>query len=470
MKFQSLIIIPFLWGITLQVHADDGSEVKRKAESIISKSDLKRSDLGILIKNSQGATLYSLNSEKHFIPASISKLLTTAAVVSELQPDFRFKTQIFIDGSITDGVLKGNIYLKGGGDPAFVSEKMWMLVDDFKREQIKKITGKIIVDDTYFDDERVDKGRESERNDRAYDAPVGALSFNWNSTTIYVRPSPNIGEKALVFIDPENKYVTLENKVTTSKSGTDVSANRVEQTGHDTIVVSGHIAIGAPEKHIFKNISDPPLYAGNCFREFLHQRQIEVDGEIKRGVVPSDARLVTEQKSEPISRLITDMNKFSNNYVAEMLAKDLGAVKTSSQGHMKDGVQQVRNFLVHKLKFASDDFNLVNVSGFTRKNSFTPEQFVSLLDWIQKQFTIYPEILQSLPIAGIDGTLEKRMKDTNAVRWVRAKTGLLNGVVALAGYAGGLSGVDLFTFIYNGHADESHVRNTFDALAASLVK
>jgi D-alanyl-D-alanine carboxypeptidase/D-alanyl-D-alanine-endopeptidase (penicillin-binding protein 4) len=465
-----LIVISFTFGKCVLANTNDAAVVQQQASRIIDSSGLKKNDLGLLITEQNGEVLYSLNAQKHFIPASITKLVTTAAVMSNLEPDFKFHTLLYVDGSLKEGVLKGNLYLKGGGDPGFVSEKMWMLVNDFLRENIKTVTGNIIVDDSYFDDERFDKGREADRNDRAYDAPVGALSFNWNSTTIYIRPGEAKGDPAKVFIDPENKYIQLENKTLTTSSSTDLTAERVDGKDHDVIVVSGKIALNAPEHHIYKNISDPALYAGYCLKRFLHQREVEVSGVVGRGQVPASARLVGDQKSESLGALIKDMNKFSNNFVAEMLAKNLGAYKTSGQGHMKDGVEQVRNFLREKLKWSNEDFNIVNVSGFTLKNSFTPTQFVSLLSWIQKQFSIYPEILSSLPIAGIDGTLEKRMKGTEAVRWVRAKTGLLNGVVALSGYAGRPNGLRFFTFMYNGRGKETEARAAFDALAASLVR
>jgi len=387
-----------------------------------------------------------------------------------LQADYKFHTQLHVDGEQTGNILKGNLILKGGGDPAFVSERMWMLVNDFTRSGIKKITGNIVVDDTYFDSDKFDEGREPQRNDRAYDAPVSALSFNWNSTNIYIRAGRKEGEKAQVTIDPENDYITLVNTVKTSKGVTSVEASRSTSGGKDVITVSGSIAQGAAEKVIYKNISNPALYAGSNLKRFLKERGIDVEGSVVLGKLSAKAELITDQPSFPLSKLVSDVNKFSNNFVAEMLAKGLGAQVTGKQGRMEDGLEQVRNFISTELNLKRTDFVLANVSGFSRKNSFTALQFIDLLSWVQQQFRIYPELVQSLPSAGVDGTLERRMKG-QAERWVRAKTGLLTGVVALSGYAGRSSnGVLQFAFMYNGKADGSHVRNTFDNMAASLVK
>jgi serine-type D-Ala-D-Ala carboxypeptidase/endopeptidase (penicillin-binding protein 4) len=450
--------------IILQCHAFASEDsLKSHLNSLLEHSGIKRGDIGAYVTDTSKNVIFELNSEKHFIPASISKLITTAAVMNKFPPNTKFHTQIFIDGDQDGETLTGNIYLKGNGDPAFVSEKMWMLVDDFSRTGIKKITGNIIADDTAFDTERFDPGREPDRNDRAYDAPVGALSFDWNSTTIYVRPGKKSGDKARVFIDPENSFVVLKNETTTSTKGTDLTADRVESAGHDVVTVRGKIAVGAEEHHIYKDISNPPLYAAANLKEFLKQRGISVDGEIKTGSVPKSATLASDLEGEPLYRIINDMNKFSNNYIAEMLAKNLG------QGKMSEGLDLIRQFLKDELHWSSGDFNLSNVSGFTRKNSFTPKQFVGVLSWLERHFTLYPEFLQSLPVSGVDGTLHVRMK--SAEGWVRAKTGLLNGVVALSGYAGSHDGtVKLFTFIYNGGGDEAHVRDTFDSMASALVK
>ena len=429
--------------------------------------------MGLFVADSSQDSLYNLNGDQHFIPASITKLITTAAILNAFSPNYKFHTQILADADVgSEGVIDGNLYLKGGGDPAFVSEKMWMLVNDFLRSGVKKVTGHIYVDDSYLDDEMIDPGREADRNDRAYDAPVSGLSFNWDSTTIFVRPGKKVGDKAAAWVDPANDYVTLVNGITTAKTGTDLVAERKELESGDQITVSGKIGLNSEEKHIYKNVTHPALYAGVNFKEFLRQRGVDLAaGSVSRKVTPSSAKVLADEEGEPLSRLITDMNKFSNNFIAETLAKDLGAFKSGKQGHMGDGLNAVRDFLKTVMEWDEKDFSLQNVSGFTRKNSFTPKQFIELLGWLQRQFNIYPEFLQSIPVAGIDGTLGKRMKDSEAVGWVRAKTGLLNGVVALSGLAGKHGdGVRLFTFIYNGHGDEAHVREVFDSLATALVK
>lgn len=466
MKSSILLCVTLMFAQFASVYAAGLNEktVAEKMEEIIKQSGIKKNHLGIQATTINGAEVFSLNSKTKMIPASITKLITAAAVLETFKPDHQFKTQIFYDS-------KGNIFLKGGGDPAFVSEKMWMLVNDFLRAGIKKVAGNIVVDESYFDLEKIDPGREEDPSDRAYNAPVSALSFNWNSTTVYVRPGSASGDKAQVWIDPENEYIVLKNKAQTSARGTDLKVDRDFVDGHDVITVTGKIAVNSEEKRIFKNITEPAMYAGYNLKSFLKQRGVEVVGQVVQGVTPASAKLASEVESDRLYQIITGMNKFSNNFIAEMLSKGLAAELTKQQGKMNVALEKIRQFIKTELGLKDSDFNLTNVSGFSRKNQFTSSQFVDLLLWVKKNFLITPEFVHSLPVAGVDGTLEKRFKGSMGERAVRAKTGLLNGVVALSGYVGRRYGEEIvFSFIFNGSENEAHVRDTFDKLATQLAK
>ncbi len=458
-----------LWSsLSFSISQDDPG-LKHKLEKIVENSGIQKDHLSLYAMTSSGDEVFSINGKKHLIPASITKLITTAVVLDTFKPDHQFKTQILATGNFSDGMLKGNLYLKGGGDPGFVSEKMWMLVNDFLRADIKKIDGDIVVDESYLDEEKFDKGRESDRNDRAYDAPLSGLSFNWNSTTLFVRPGAAVGDPARVYVDPANEYIILKNRAVTGKKGSDLSCEREFVNGHDVVTVSGKIGLGSDEKHIYKNVTEPSLYAGYNLKGFLKQRGVDFNGRVIQGKVPSSAVLKSEVSSERLAHLVASQNKFSNNFVAETLAKDMAAEISGGPGKMDTALQKARSFL--KNQVGLDDFTLVNVSGFTRKNSFSAQQFTQLLRWVQKDFAIAPEFIQSLPVAGVDGTLEKRFKGSIGERKVRAKTGLLNGVVALSGFAGRGAGEQiLFAFIFNGNGDEAHIREVFDNLAAQLTR
>lgn len=446
----------------------------KKLEQIIKKSKISDSQMGLFIATGEGEGLVikSHQADKKWIPASISKLTIAATTLSEFPPGTKFKTLIGSAGTIDHGVLKGDLILKGGGDPSFVSENLWFLVNAFTRTQIKIIEGDLLVDDSYFDRVRFDLSRQKERVDRAYDAPTGAMSFNWNSVNIFIRPGKKVGEPALVFSDPENDYIRLKAKVETIKSGgkTSVSAERDEDAKGlgDVLIVNGKITLDSKELVIYKNVTQPDLWSGYNLKAFLKQRGIEIKGSVKAGLMPSSASILAEAESKPIEDVLSDMNKFSNNYIAEMLTKNVAA-KEKPPGTIESGMQIIRKFLT-RIGLEPEQFEIYSPSGLTRENKMSARSLWKVLNYMKDQYRYGPEFMKSLPIAGIDGTLKNRMRDSSAERWVRAKTGFLTGVVSLAGYAGRKDGTVIpFVFIYNGSADESHVRGLFDQLAISLT-
>lgn len=474
---MKIITLLLLLAIHIPCHALNSDWVQKESkriDQIVKKFGIPEGNIGIYVAGGEDEPIVikSIQGEKKMIPASISKLVTASAAISEFPPGFKFKTSLWSAGNQEGSTLKGDLVLKGGGDPAFVSETLWYLVNVFNRNQITKIEGDIVVDDSLFDRVRYDSSRQKERVDRAYDAPTGAMSFNWNSVNIFVRPGKKSGDPAIVVVDPENEYIRLKTSVSTVGAGgkTSIAADRDEDAKGvgDVLQVTGKIALDSKELVIFKNVTQPDMWAGYNLKSFLKQRGIIVTGTIKNGMTPTSARLLAEAESKPVEDIISDMNKFSNNYVAEMLTKNIAA-KIKAPGTIEVGVQVLKKNL-QDLGIGTDQAEILNPSGLTRENKMSAKACWKVLQQMKVQYAYAPEFMKSLPIAGIDGTLKNRMKNTSGERWVRAKTGFLTGVVSLAGYAGRRDGsVIPFVFIYNGSADESNVRQMFDQIAISLV-
>ncbi|MFP5520166.1 MAG: D-alanyl-D-alanine carboxypeptidase/D-alanyl-D-alanine-endopeptidase [Bdellovibrionia bacterium] len=449
-------------------------EYSKIADRVTKKFKISEDDIGMKVSVGDGEdshVLWSINATKKMIPASISKIITASAVLDVFPPGTKVKTQLLMDGKVSNRKLKGNLYLKGAGDPGFVSENMWFLVNDFLRNEIDEIEGDIIVDDSLFDQKRFDDSRQSQRVDRAYDAPVGAMSFNWNSVNIFVRPG-TVGEPAKVFIDPVNSYIQLSNRSkTVAGARNELIADRdpIKGSDGDRVIVGGKIGVAVKEITVFKNITEPDLWSGYNLKSFLQQRNISHKGKIRNGVTPASADVVAQAESKPIENMVSDMNKFSNNYVAEMLTK-LMATSSEKPASLKTGVQLINKHL-ESLKIPKNEYEFYNPSGLTRENQFSANAMWMVLTHLRDDFRVQPELLTSLPIAGVDGTLKRRLKGEPTERWIRAKTGYLNDVVTLAGYAGRRDGQVLtFTFIYNGKADEAKVRQYFDELLVEMVK
>ncbi len=428
--------------------------------TILKKYGIDSSHVSLEIRNDDDEVL-AVNAKEKKIPASVSKILTSFAVLKRFPLGSKFYTRVYFD--------QKNIYLKGGGDPGFVSENMWFLANELTRSGIKTIPGDLIIDDTLFDQVRFDDSREDKRVDRAYDSPVGAMSFNWNAVNVFVRPG-EAGQKARAFVDPDTGYFELRNETKTVSGAAKKELVVSISNESKTIVVSGEISTGSAEKAIFKSVSEPDIWSGVNFKVFLKQRGIEIKGVTKAGKVSVSADLIATLESKNLSYILADMNKFSNNFVAEMLTKNLAAGEDKTNASLKDGVDVIRAEL-NGIGLNVNDFEVYNPSGLTRKNKLSSHALNRVLLAIKNDFSIYPTFLEGLPIAGVDGTLKRRMKGSVAQGWVRAKTGYLNGVVSLAGYASRRDGnVLTFSFLYNGPRDEANVREAFDQILISALK
>ncbi|MAV91753.1 MAG: D-alanyl-D-alanine carboxypeptidase/D-alanyl-D-alanine-endopeptidase [Bdellovibrionaceae bacterium] len=412
--------------------------------------------------------ILSVRGEEKMIPASLSKILTAVASLKKFGPSYKFKTTLWSTASESGPVVKGDLYLKGGGDPGFVSETLWFLVNEYTRNEVQKIEGNIVVDESYFDSVRFDESRDPERVDRAYDAPIAAMSFNWNSITVHVRPA-KLGDSPKIFLNPDNGEWKIINKAKTKKGKS--AAIRVSRVGADTIYVTGWIGQKSDEVVKYKSILAPAMWAGNNLKAFLAHRGITVTGDVKLGKVPTQAHLVAEAEGKPMRETVSDMMKFSNNYVAEMLTKNLAAKYKKQPGTMDDGVGIIKE-VIEDLGISGKNFHFQNPSGLSRANVIRPKDMTQILSEAYGSFGFSSEFLSSLPLAGVDGTLKKRMVHTAAEGRVRAKTGMLTGVAGLAGFAGRKDGqVYAFTFLFNGPGPQGDLaRRLFDDLAARLVK
>jgi D-alanyl-D-alanine carboxypeptidase/D-alanyl-D-alanine-endopeptidase (penicillin-binding protein 4) len=448
--------------------------LNNQLKAVIKKHHFNENTLGLYIED-EGKEIFNVNASRMMVPASLTKIVTGAAVLNTLPMNKKFETKLMAKNTVKNGILPGDLCLKGGGDPSFVSEKMWFLVNELKRTELTSIEGDLLVDATRFDNELYDSGRESVRVDRAFDAPISAASFNWNSTNIFIRPGTTAGSPAKVWLDPQSDYLELENNTkTTSKSGVKtLEASRVKVGDHDKIIVSGSISEDASEAVIYKSVSNPNLWIGMHLKEFLKQRGITLKGKVKVAACEPNANTLAVSASKNLNEITTDMLKFSNNFVAEMLAKNMAAENSTAPARMKDGIEEIKKYM-DSLGFERKDYILENVSGLTRDNRFSAKQLAMVLNTVKNDFLIFPEFVGGLPIAGVDGTLKNRMKtkmvDKADQSLVRAKTGYLDGVVGLAGYVGRKNNSPLiFVFMFNGDYQQGMAaRPLFDDLIKQL--
>lgn len=404
-------------------------------------------------------------------PASTTKLITAAVTLREIPIGTRFSTQVLADGPLENGVLKGNLILKGGGDPSFVSETLWVLVNRLRQIGLQEVDGNILVDDSYFDTVLIDPGRDTKRSELAYDAPISAMSFNWNSAHILIRPT-SLGVAPQVLVEPASDYFNVDNRATTAAGNSIAQLILLRREGSDasgdTLVVSGSLGLHAGEYETRRNITQPALWSGFNLRHYLAYMGISVNGAVIQDVTPAAARLLASIDGRPVEQLVIDMNKVSSNFIAEMLTKSIAA-RRMTPGTMSAGLDIINEYMA-SLGLEPSEYLLVNPAGLTYTNRLSANALVQVLRDAMQDFRIAPEFIASLPIAGLDGTLERRMRDTPAQGWVRAKTGYVDGAVSLAGFAQSANGDPIvYAFLYNGPASAQKVRALYDELSNLLV-
>jgi len=409
---------------------------------------LKSKNYGIEIYSlDKREILYQTRKDHLFVPASNQKLVTTAAALKYLGPDYRYSTRLFTTGEIKGDTLYGDLYIKGYGDPKLVSEQMWLLVNELRDIPIHKVVGNIIADSSFFDSLLRVKTWGRASGAQAYNAPLGALSFNFNTVTVYVSPGNQAGDKPLVVVEPDTEYIKVKNQGQTlaSKKRGRLILNRLDRGDYDEISITGGISKNSRRARYYVNITDPTRYTLSVFKNYLARAGIQVVGDtLEQGVVPKGAKLLINHESEPLALALRGLNKFSNNLVAEQILKTLGAEKFGSPGTTEKGLRIISKYM-RLLGFSQDQYRIVDGSGLSRQNRLTANQIVSVLEHVHDDLSIYPEFISALGVMGLDGNVRKRMNAVADSQKARVKTGTLNSVSALSGYFQSRDG-ELFAF------------------------
>jgi D-alanyl-D-alanine carboxypeptidase/D-alanyl-D-alanine-endopeptidase (penicillin-binding protein 4) len=419
-----------------------------------------------------GKPLYTRNELGLFNPASNVKLFTTAAALALLGPEYRWKTVVYADGPIHGGELAGRLYLKGHGDPTLVVEDLWRLVANLWENGLRKVSGDLVIDDTFFDAVRVGPGFEQKQEDYPFRAPNGALSLNYTAVGVRVLPGKGDGAPPRVVIDPATPYFTIVNEARTVAVGrTAITVESKDAPDHTEIHVGGRINVHSAGVFQERRVTHPDLYTAWAFKELCARRGIKILGLVTRGAVPPTARALSAHYSQALGVAVRDVNKHSNNFMAEQILKTLGAETGGAPGTWKKGLDAVAAFL-DKLGIPAGAYKMINGSGLYDSDRFTPLQLVTLLRIAYKDFRFAADFVGSLGLAGADGTVGHRMEGGLAERYVRAKTGTLQGVSCLAGYAGAPGKLPLaFAIFMNGLNDNAtmRARQAQDQIAEALV-
>lgn len=409
------------------------------------------------VRLSDGKVLFSHQATKALIPASIAKLVLSAALLETLSPSFQMETRFFYTGDREKGVVSGDLIIVGDGDPFLVSEELFLIAADWKAKGIREFRGNLVIDNSLFDGQAWDRERIQGRDqtEHAFHAPVTAFGVNFNTVAVNVAPGEKVGSPALVNFDPVPlQELSLENHaLTSSYAEIDVNVRRVTANGRTQLIVEGTIPQGFPLQKFYRAVNDPIQVSGGYVRSFLNTVGISVRGTVKEGRLPRTAHHFYTHKSKPLSDLVKSLNLYSSNYMADVLLKRL-AVHCCGQGSFAAGAKFLEGYL--RGKGVEGDFTLTNGSGLDEGSALSARQLTTLLVKVGRDYRIFPEFLASLPVAGESGTLEHRFgaSGTQTHGLLRAKTGTLSSPVSVSNLSGYLHhaqhGLVAFAVIQNG--------------------
>ncbi len=388
--------------------------------------------------------LFNKNEKLLLCPASNMKLLTSATALINLGKNYSFQTDLFHTGVIENGKLYGDIYVVGGFDPDFSIGDLNSLVSIIKSLGIKEISGGIYGDISKKDSLYWGKGWMWDDEPDPTEPYLSALNINDNSIEVFIEGG-KIDSQATVTLIPKTKFVTIENNsITISRDEIeDFYVTRDWIGRKNTIIINGKISqtsVIDSSSHLTRlNLLYPEKYFLTLFKEKLESENIKVEKPIEIKDLPENSVYLTSI-NRSIDTVLSVLNKDSDNLNAEMLIYAMAYLDSGAPANADNGLASIKR-LIDSLGFNSEDYFIADGSGASHYNLVSSELLLELLKYMYfDRKELFDLFYKSLPIAGVDGTLKNRMKNTSAQHNVYAKTGTIKGVSNLSGYATGRNG------------------------------
>ncbi len=397
-----------------------------------------------VIDTADGRPIFQHHAERPLNPASNQKLLTAFSALRTLGPDFQMRTAVY--GRIDGDSVSGGLALRGYGDPMLTYGDLLALAHDVADQGVRRVD-RVIVDASYFDDQVLPPAFEQQPHEvAAFRAPIAAVSLDRNAYVLRVLPADEVGGEASVHLVGAS-YFEVSNRITTSEPGApNVIADQRDGGEHMTLRLSGTVPVDVRGVSYRRRIENPLPWVGHAFVEALRAQGIHCPDRIEIGTTPSGAALLASHESAQLAEIIHAMGKYSDNFVAEMVFKVLGAER-HRPGRAEDGVAAVRAAL-EGAGVDTDHIDIVNGSGLFDGNHVAAQNIADMLGVAYRDPAIRSEFVSHLAVGGVDGTLANRLRDLPAPRIVRAKTGTLNAVIALSGFVLGPRPENAYAFSF----------------------
>jgi D-alanyl-D-alanine carboxypeptidase/D-alanyl-D-alanine-endopeptidase (penicillin-binding protein 4) len=473
-----LIVSPAVWP---QAAGDPVQVLHRDLETIVTAGRFAKAQWGVkVISLDKSEMLYEHDSERLLMPASNNKLLTGAISLVRLGPDFHFQTRIMAEGSIADGVLKGNLVIVGSGDPGvaprfhsgdpFGMFKEWAGI--LKDRGIHVIEGDIAGDASAFDNPALGEGWQWDDLPYGYATPVSALQFNENQIVLEITPGARPGDPASIKAQPLPDYMVLESRMQTVAAGSQIQIQVDSNNAGESMVVRGTVPARGNRINQTVAVRNPTRYFLEAFKRTLQQEGVNVSMCSIRddsGRDPAGLTLLWSHPSPPLSEILKPLFKASQNLYAESLVRTLG-LAFKQEGSFYKGREIVEETLLD-MSIGKEEYYYADGSGLSRLNLASADLLVKVLEYIYRR-EYSSCFYDALSIAGVDGTLSERMRGSSAENNVRAKTGSFSSARALSGYVRTADGEMLaFSIIANGFLQPGkEVERAQDSMAELLAR
>ena len=386
-------------------------------------------DVGIVVwPVDSGRPLLALHADDAMAPASTMKLITSLAALDLLGPDYRWKTRLYAGGPIEDGVLKGDLYVVGGGDPYLTFDRLWRLLRALRLAGVHAIDGDVVLDASLFAPQPDDPGAFDDSPREPYNAPPSALLTNFNASWLYLRPQ---GGRVAVEMDPRpaNLQVVSRLQLVGGPCG-DWGDALDMQLGAGTLTLTGRYAAACGGQTQGLNLGAPLATTAGLLQALWQELGGKLSGTVHPGILAPDAKQILAWPSPTLMDVIRAMDKYSNNVMAKTIF--LGLSADTPPADAQKSAARVEAWL-DRLGIAHTGLVLVNGSGLSRRERVAPRTLARLLLHAYRS-PVYSELESALPILGLDGTLRHRMKDTPLAGRAHLKTGTLRDAKAIAGY------------------------------------
>ncbi|MFT5173170.1 MAG: D-alanyl-D-alanine carboxypeptidase/D-alanyl-D-alanine-endopeptidase (penicillin-binding protein 4) [Gammaproteobacteria bacterium] len=436
------------------------TEFPSEVGAMLKKHKLSAANLSVYVQDvRESAPLLTVNAQQARNPASVMKVLTTVVALHELGPTFRFRTDVYADTAVDKGIVHGNLYLRGNGDPFLVTESFWRLLKDLRHLGLVHVTGDLVIDGSGFSVAEGYRGDFDGRPSRAYNVLPHATLVNFFATHFKFFADPHNNAVRIV-VDPPMSTLQINNRIKLTKARCSRGNRKINMRILQTepvakIEFTGKFPKSCGPYELLRAVASPAPFVFGAFKPMWEEIGGRIDGVGREGQVPKSAVHVFRARSRPLAELLRFINKYSNNVMTRNLLLALGAEAYGAPGTLEKGQRAISDWLTLQ-DLSASQLRVDNGSGLSRHAQVSTLTLARVLvkAWHSE---LMPEFVSTLPLSALDGTMRKRFKKTDLKGKLHMKTGLLNGVRSIAGFMRTRSGRDLVVVsLQNERGVENH--------------